>query len=72
MDPTANLKEQRELAARILEIWDRGDHIDEVDASRLCELVEALDSWLMKGGHLPEDWERNRPKRRTENAGDVL
>jgi hypothetical protein len=55
MDPNANLEEQRNLVAVIL----RADH-DDIDitaaATRLAELVEALDQWLSNGGFLPADW----------------
>lgn len=50
MDPNANLKEQRELAKKILEENNRED------VDRLAELVLALDEWLSKGGFPPTDW----------------
>jgi hypothetical protein len=53
MDPNANLKEQREIAKRILS--DDGEDTG-YDAVRLAELVEALDEWIMKGGFLPKEW----------------
>ena len=59
MDPDANLKEQRELAAKIIATWDGAetdDAIDPHDAVRLAELVEALDRWLTMGGALPTRW----------------
>lgn len=60
MDPNANLKEQRELAAKMLHDYEDedGNGIDQDDANRLAELVEALDGWLSKGGFLPGKWER--------------
>lgn len=51
MDPTANFKEQLELAARIL----RGEPTPG-DIDRLAELVEALDQWLQDGGSYPCQW----------------
>jgi hypothetical protein len=54
MDPDANLKEQREIIARMLE--EGSESIDSGDAVRLAELVQALDEWLSKGSYLPEDW----------------
>lgn len=63
MDPIANLKEQRELAADILVIQDNcsddGDFdeqqtIDLIEAAqRLAELVQALDQWQLGGGWSP-------------------
>lgn len=55
MDPIANVKEQRELAASILDesnpIYDPGKTIE--DAYRLAELVQALDAWQTAGGFSP-------------------
>lgn len=53
MDPDANLKEQREIAARLAsnEVFMRVEA-----ANRLAELVLALDEWISKGGFLPKDW----------------
>lgn len=57
MDPDANLREQRELAARLLatpaDAWT-DDRL--ADALRLAELVEGLDGWLTASGALPDDW----------------
>lgn len=62
LDPTANLKEQRDLA-------DQLRHAEECEpgsaerlaapdkAWRLAELVEALDLWLSTGGSLPDQWQ---------------
>jgi hypothetical protein len=55
MDPNANLKEQREIARRIL----LSEPLDlDGDAARLAELVIALDGWITRGGFLPKDWQR--------------
>ena len=51
MDPTANLEEQMELAQRMLTSTFSGS-----DAMRLAELVDALNTWLAKGGFLPRQW----------------
>ena len=61
MDPNANLKEQRELAAKMLRDFEdtEGNGIDQDDANRLAELVEALDGWIKGGGFLPHDWALN-------------
>jgi len=67
MDPTTNLREQREVRQAILDRADaftQGDSIEdynqgmEDDACRLAELSEALDCWLVKGGFLPADWSK--------------
>jgi hypothetical protein len=49
MDPNETLRRLRELCAK---------NQDLVDPSDLVELVEALDSWVSKGGFLPKAWER--------------
>lgn len=46
MDPNANLKEQSELIAVVL---------DPVDRRRLSELRRALQQWISSGGFKP-DW----------------
>lgn len=69
MDPEANLAEQLSLAEQVIEIIDeRGDDygnlceedmLEVVDnATRLAELVQALDGWLRSGGFLPASWAR--------------
>jgi hypothetical protein len=60
MDPTANLAEQLELASNIIAMSEAGDDIHKVEALRLAELVEDLDSWLRGGGFLPSDWRKAR------------
>ena len=52
MDPNATLKKIRELAQRLL--WDT-----ESPAGELAERIEALDTWICKGGFLPTDWENH-------------
>jgi hypothetical protein len=56
VDPEANLNEQRNIIAAMLD--EDSEEIDTGDAVRLAELVQALDAWIVKGGLLPEDWER--------------
>jgi hypothetical protein len=58
MDPTANLQEQRLLAARLVEASDNDRPIREEDIGRLAELVIALDEWISRGGSLPWPWLR--------------
>ena len=60
MDPTANLKEQREIFKRILAGGEFADQEFLDDAVRLAELVEALDDWIMACGFLPGQWTKAR------------
>lgn len=53
MDPNANLKEQLELAHRVL---DQEGPEAPSDAYRLAELVLCLDCWLREGGYPPRVW----------------
>lgn len=58
MDPNANIQEQREIAAEIVTIIDSTDadqRLVEISdlASRLADLVIALDEWRSKGGYDP-------------------
>jgi hypothetical protein len=54
MDPTANLKEQLELAAAMQGTMDCKDYDEAV--IRLVELVLALHGWISGGGFPPEQW----------------
>lgn len=73
MDPNANLKEQRQIIAR-MQKRDNAypDHANEIeinnhnlkqaeDGERLAHLARALDEWIQKGGFLPIDWNRSKP-----------
>lgn len=58
MDPIANIKEQRDLAAAIIERTDAADRGEDATwlidyAQRLAELVIALDEWRTNGGFDP-------------------
>jgi hypothetical protein len=55
MDPIANLREQRALAAKMSADFDKadGNGIDQDEANRLAELVQALDEWRRGGGFDP-------------------
>lgn len=61
MDPTANLRRLREVAAKILRMVD-GPFLETTPltqpAAELAELTEALDQWIVRGGFLPEQWKR--------------
>jgi len=69
MDPDANLKEQRELIARINADDEASDETsprvmyNPNDARRLIELVQALDQWITGGGFLPAAWKVPQVKR---------
>lgn len=63
MDPNANLAEQRLLCAR-LNVGDSTDEQACLDASRLADLVEALDEWIMGGGFLPSAWIKGQGRNR--------
>lgn len=63
MDPTANLKEQLELAKLIIEpgfyFPDSQEAIEaERNAERLAELVLALHGWISNHGFLPSQWRK--------------
>lgn len=52
MDPNATLTELRALTAANRDREFVSDH----DATRIIELVDALDEWLTRGGFLPSAW----------------
>lgn len=56
MDPNANLKEQLEIAKRIIDGGDMEHGEWDTLRDRLAELVIALDGWLKQGGFLPQRW----------------
>lgn len=73
MDPNACLKELLSLVDSIekTEVYEAEDpdgslgwHRDipqlYYDSGRLCELVKALNGWLINGGPLPKNWSRRR------------
>lgn len=63
MDPDSNLKEQLELSKDIIALVEDQGVLSEEDvsdleekATRLAELVEALDGWINSRGFLPKRW----------------
>lgn len=58
MDPNATLAEMVGLAELIQKDYEDedGNGVDQDDANRLAELVEALNNWILKGGFLPKAW----------------
>jgi hypothetical protein len=73
MDPDANLREQREIVQAIHAIVDavnddgsykpgQADELAE-HATRLADLVGALDGWIRRGGCLPALWQAQQTGR---------
>jgi hypothetical protein len=58
MDPDENLKEQKEIAQRVVDGRVTSQHDFETDTIRLAELVLALDSWMQNGGFPPKAWKK--------------
>lgn len=66
MDPNATLELIREACADALALLDTGEGPDAVELLGrykwelrwLAESVDALDSWLSRGGFLPGAWSR--------------
>jgi hypothetical protein len=58
VDPNACLKEMLELAEDLADSEGVLDQGREANIQRLCELVQAMDGWLRKSGHLPERWSK--------------
>ena len=53
MDVNAKLQEIRELIAE-------AQSGCEIDTEHLVELIEALDTWISRGGYLPKAWQTRR------------
>lgn len=64
MDPNANLTEQREIVARMLDETQESPDGFANDALRLAELIQALDEWISNGGFLPIQWGHVRDHKR--------
>ncbi len=70
MNPNANIEEQRRIVVAIARLNDCKSRAEDATAhnelvreaaamaSRLTELIQALDGWLCSGGMLPRTWER--------------
>jgi hypothetical protein len=56
MDPDAALDELLDLTEPLLDINHPGSVPEPATLSRIAELVDALDGWLLLGGHLPRRW----------------
>jgi hypothetical protein len=56
MDPDAALEELLHLTGPLLDLGDTEPAPASVTASRIAELVDALDGWLLAGGYLPRRW----------------
>lgn len=63
MDPNETLKRIRELARRVRET-ERVDPNNfstyTANADELAFAIDALDSWITRGGFLPSDWSKGR------------
>lgn len=55
MDPNVTLERIRNILSTPYQDSDGDDLFSE-----LCDLIEALDTWLSAGGFLPIAWERKR------------
>ena len=53
MDPNVALDRIREMRA---ELFSEGEPYDPETVRTLIEHVDALDSWISKGGFLPDEW----------------
>lgn len=62
MDPDEALKEIREIIERADNIIEKGNTLDDIvdEFSRLVDLVDGLDGWMVRGGALPKPWMVNR------------
>lgn len=60
MDPNENLDETRDLADELVKSLEEEDHtytIEDADKTmQLAENTQALDTFIMSGGFLPEEW----------------
>lgn len=58
MDPTATLAVLRELVAQVETMQIEKDTLIQLadSAIELATYVDALDSWITRGGHLPQQW----------------
>ena len=63
MDPNATLAEIRDIVATSIQSGN-----SEWASARLVELVDALDSWLSRGGFAPECWTRTETRKVVRRA----
>ena len=56
MDPDAALEELLDLTRPLLNLGDTEPGPTPATVSRIVELVDALDGWLLAGGYLPRRW----------------
>lgn len=55
MDPNATLADIRALIG-----IQKDGELESYQVDRLCDLVDALDEWIIKGGLLPKTWQPSR------------
>ena len=58
MDPDTSLEELLDLIGPLLDLGDTEPAPASATVSRIAELVDALDGWLLTGGYLPRRWAR--------------
>lgn len=58
MDPDENLARQHQIANDVIRGTIRSSGEMRGLCEELCDLIEALDDWLRKGGALPERWRK--------------
>lgn len=59
MDPDRNLEEMISLSEDMIKEYENeeGNGIDQDDAYRLAELVQAMNNWIVvKGDYIPSQW----------------
>lgn len=59
MDPNACLDEIRRITAKA-DCYGENGTLSDDDTTRLVELTQALDQWLVSGGFLPDAWKNGR------------
>lgn len=60
MDPDEALKNAREAVRELIGTEDGGAYNQDAAVSALADAFDALDSWLSKGGFLPQDWQQKK------------
>lgn len=60
MDPNITIREIRAIIASWKLLEKEGGGVDLTEVDKLVEYIDALDTWILKGGYLPEDWQKAR------------
>lgn len=56
MDPNETLRRLRDIAALVLHLADTDDNGVPEPMLEMAELFDGLDTWLTRGGFLPDAW----------------